>query len=208
MPPPLPYVALGDSTAVGVGARHGGYPERLLRRLEKSRPVRLTNLGQSGATSSDVLRAQLPRLRGLDARLVTLGVGVNDLWRMVPSDVFQANLQAMARVLGALPARVFVNNLPDLSHAPVGQLAQQLLGVTPAQLGAHIAERNRAFDVFAPYSNITVFDTHAISEAALRGRRDFFSADGFHPSDAGYERWARLLWREMAQAGVPHDLAA
>jgi hypothetical protein len=33
------YVALGDSTGLGVGARTaGGYPERLLRRLRPAHP--------------------------------------------------------------------------------------------------------------------------------------------------------------------------
>jgi len=51
-PPPI-YVALGDSTAVGVGAeRGGGYPERLAQRLAAAgTPVRLVNLGVSGATA-------------------------------------------------------------------------------------------------------------------------------------------------------------
>ncbi|AEI66440.1 hypothetical protein [Corallococcus macrosporus] len=45
-------VALGDSTAVGVGvgaARGGGYPEHLASRLRAGGlPVGLSNLGQSG----------------------------------------------------------------------------------------------------------------------------------------------------------------
>src|SRR5690242_17677506 len=54
------YVALGDSSAVGVGAREGGYPARLARRLRaEGADVDLMNLGVSGATSADVLRGQL-----------------------------------------------------------------------------------------------------------------------------------------------------
>jgi len=44
------YVALGDSTGVGVGApQGGGYPERLARLLPA---LRLQNLCQGGATSA------------------------------------------------------------------------------------------------------------------------------------------------------------
>src|SRR4051794_22297485 len=58
---PLKYVALGDSTAVGVGAASGGgYPERLQRRFETAGiSVSLLNLGVSGALSQDVLQRQV-----------------------------------------------------------------------------------------------------------------------------------------------------
>ena len=53
------YVALGDSTGVGVGARNGGYVARLFQRIERVRPAsRLTNLCVSGATTADVLRVR------------------------------------------------------------------------------------------------------------------------------------------------------
>jgi len=73
----LLYVALGDSTAVGVGARSGGgYPERLVARLRPAHQgLKLLNLGRSGATSSDVLEAQLPRALRTQPRIVTLGIG-------------------------------------------------------------------------------------------------------------------------------------
>ena len=197
---------------MGVGAEHGGYPARLVRRIEKIRPVRLHNLGVSGATSSDVLRAQLPRLTALAPELITLGIGVNDLWRMVPRETLELNLLAIAKTLGSLRAKVFVCDLPDLSRAPIAHLAQSYLGISREQLGEHIAEVNQAFYCFTPYSNITLVGLHGLSQSELEGGHApgtrLFSADGFHPSDAGYERWARLLWREMAKAGVPNDLAA
>src|SRR5688572_4202337 len=57
---PIIYLALGDSTGSGVGAREGGYVARLFRRLETSKPgSTLTNLCVSGATSEDVLTGQL-----------------------------------------------------------------------------------------------------------------------------------------------------
>jgi len=46
------YVALGDSTGVGVGARHGGgYPDRLAARSGRGgRPVKLVNLPGKAAS--------------------------------------------------------------------------------------------------------------------------------------------------------------
>src|ERR671916_2521082 len=52
---PIVYVALGDSTGAGVGAREGGYVLRLFNRLVERRPgSRLNNLCVSGATTVDV----------------------------------------------------------------------------------------------------------------------------------------------------------
>ena len=57
---PIVYVALGDSTGSGVGAREGGYVIRLFKRIEERRAgSKLTNLCVSGATTEDVLRGQL-----------------------------------------------------------------------------------------------------------------------------------------------------
>ena len=59
---PVNYVALGDSTGVGVGARNGGYVARLFQNIASERPEsKLTNLCVSGATTADVLRSQLRR---------------------------------------------------------------------------------------------------------------------------------------------------
>src|SRR5215213_2043326 len=72
------YVALGDSTGVGVGAREGGgYVARLFERVERARPgSRLVNLCVSGATTGDVLRAQVGRVGEAGPSLVTVGIGI------------------------------------------------------------------------------------------------------------------------------------
>ena len=56
---PIVYVALGDSTGAGVGARQGGYVARIFKRLLERRPgSKLSNLCVSGATTADLLRGQ------------------------------------------------------------------------------------------------------------------------------------------------------
>jgi lysophospholipase L1-like esterase len=53
--PPPAYVALGDSTGVGLGARRGGYPKRLAAVLAGAgRPVRLVNPCVLGALGGPV----------------------------------------------------------------------------------------------------------------------------------------------------------
>src|ERR1044072_8818881 len=56
---PIVYVALGDSTGYGVGAREGGYVKRLFDRINERRPNRtVQNLCVSGATTDDLVRGQ------------------------------------------------------------------------------------------------------------------------------------------------------
>src|SRR5829696_142453 len=77
---PIVYVALGDSTGAGVGAREGGYVKRLFDRIVERRPEsKLSNLCVSGATTADVVRGQLERAVAMNPDLVTVGIGINDI---------------------------------------------------------------------------------------------------------------------------------
>jgi acyl-CoA thioesterase I len=74
------YVALGDSTGAGVGAKEGGYVARLFKKVSERRPgSRLFNLCVSGATTADLLRGQLDRGVAINPDLVTIGIGINDI---------------------------------------------------------------------------------------------------------------------------------
>ena len=83
---PWDYVALGDSLAAGVGADRG-YVERYAARLSADTGirVRVTNLGISGQTSSqllDALRNDPSTRRSVrSAEVITFNIGINDLGR-------------------------------------------------------------------------------------------------------------------------------
>ena len=114
------YLALGDSTGIGVGASHGGgYVERLYRRLLSLRPdALLVNLCQSGATSADVRDDQMPRAGRTTPSLITLGIGINDVTWQSREEAFAVNLEEIAVALAALRAPVVIMNIPDLALAP------------------------------------------------------------------------------------------
>ncbi|WP_225414191.1 SGNH/GDSL hydrolase family protein [Stigmatella hybrida] len=183
------YVALGDSSAVGVGAsRGGGYPERLASRLRQAGlSVGLTNLGMSGAVVRDVIASQLKRAVASQPTLVTLGIGINDLWRGTAVEDFQADLDRIAQRLKPVGATLVVVNLPDMALAPVARLV-------PSHLyEGRIEPFNEALHAVARAHGMHVVDLYTASKAFLPGRPEFFCHDGFHPSDAGYEQWADLM---------------
>lgn len=195
----LRYVALGDSSAVGVGARQGGYVEHLFQRLRRARPgVGLLNLGVSGATSATVLAGQLPRATRAQPHLVTLAVGINDLWRGVEPHQFESHLDQLARGLVATGASVVLGNLPDMSLAPVARLATNFIPI--ALIAERIAAFNAAVARVVARHGVFGVDLHGPSRVELPNRPELFSADGFHPSDAGYQRMAEHFWPTLLEA--------
>jgi acyl-CoA thioesterase-1 len=59
---------------------------------------------------------------------------------------------------------------------------------------------NQRLEVIAARYQVTVFDVHSTTREQLPSHPEFFSSDGFHPSDAGYELWASEMWPVIAQS--------
>jgi lysophospholipase L1-like esterase len=183
------YLALGDSTGIGVGASEGGgYVERLHRRLLALRPgASLVNLCQSGATSADVRDEQVPRARRVAASVITLGIGINDVTWQVHEQAFAVNLEEIAVALAALRAPVILMNIPDLALAPVALRSDASLYERRIEVFNEHVEATAARHHFA---HVDLF----AATKRLRGRAGLFCSDGFHPSAEGYDEWAAQLW--------------
>jgi lysophospholipase L1-like esterase len=191
----LRYVALGDSMGVGVGARHGGYVEHLFQRLRRTRAgVGLLNLCMSGSTSVTVLSGQLPRAVRVRPHVVTLAIGANDVWRGLSPRLFEENLEQLARSLVSAGATVVLANLPDLSLAPVARL------MPPWVYEGRVEAFNEAVDRVVTRHTLLGVDLYTPSRAELPHHPEYFSADGFHPSDTGYQRMAEHFWPGLLEA--------
>jgi lysophospholipase L1-like esterase len=189
------WVALGDSTGLGVGARAGGYVARVHDSLRRrGLRVDLRNLCRSGATSRDVRAiAERSLPRGID--FATLAVGINDLHRGIAPEIHADAIDAILTRLRAHGARtIIVANLPDASLAPV----------VPAGYRAALAKAiERLNDAAAPIvagHGATLVDLHGPSRTLLAAS-NLFCGDGFHPSDAGYEAWAEIM-RPVVEAAL------
>lgn len=192
---PIVYVALGDSTGSGVGAREGGYVARLFKRILERRPdSRLTNLCVSGATTADVLRGQLQRGVALNPNLVTLGIGINDIGHGLTLDQFSRNYEEILSTLKKqTEAEIVVTNLPDISSAP------RIPGPMRNEYQQQIIQFSRRVEEIAGRHGVTVFDIYTITTGELASHPEYFSSDGFHPSDKGYELWAQRMWPTLAK---------
>jgi lysophospholipase L1-like esterase len=187
---PIIYVALGDSTGAGVGAREGGYVARLFNRLVERRPgSKLSNLCVSGATTADLLRGQLARGVALNPDLVTVGIGINDIGHGLTLEQFSKNYEEIISTLKQKThAQIVVTNIPDISTAP------RIPGPMRSEYQRQIVQFSERLGEIASRHGVTVFDVHTITKAELPSHPEYFSADGFHPSDKGYELWASSMW--------------
>jgi len=188
------YVALGDSTVEGVGAsrRELNYVSRIHARLQERYPdARVRNLGVGGATSADVRAAQLGPAVELRPHLVTLSVGPNDITRGVSVQQYERNIRTILETLAEkTSAMIVVNLLPDLAvtrrfHG--GQFAERV--------GRLSTEFNEVLQRAAETYGAEVVDLYSASREEVPRRPELLSADGYHPSDAGYARWAELMWQ-------------
>ena len=192
---PIVYVALGDSTGSGVGARNGGYVLRLFNRLVEQRPgSKLTNLCVSGATTEDLVRGQLQRGVAMNPDLVTVGIGINDIGHGLTIDQFATNYEKILSTLREKThAQIVVTNIPDISSAP------RIPGPMRSEYQRTIIRFNERLEEITTRHGVTVFDMYTISKDELPSHPEYFSSDGFHPSDEGYEMWATHMWPTVAR---------
>jgi lysophospholipase L1-like esterase len=191
------YVAMGDSTGAGVGSKtHEGYVARIFERIQREHPgSRLTNLCVSGATTSDLVSTQLQR--GIDSQptLATVGIGINDISKGITEEEFARKFeQIISRLKNETGANIVVTNIPDISYAPA------MPAFYREEVEQRIAAFNARIDDIAKRYDLALVDSFSPTRELLPSHPEFFSNDGFHPSDEGYEYWAKIMWPSVKQA--------
>jgi lysophospholipase L1-like esterase len=232
---PTTYLALGDSVAAGIGADvpdRGGYVP-LLAGLLSDRlgcedpaaagcPVELRNLSVGGATTTTLLRNQLPAalevLSEQEVRLVTVTIGGNDVFepivracvagpqrpacqaavedalRRVEEGVDRL-LSELARAAGStavVALMAYYNPVPSCQLAPLADLAAQVLEGTDQQRGLNDVLRERA-----ERNGAVVVET---AEALQDAGQFVGGSDCLHPSAAGHASIARAFDTEVGSA--------
>ena len=194
------YVALGDSLAVGVGARRG-YVPRYAEQLQSDADanVKVTNLGVSGQTSSQLLRSLRtdPEIRKAlrGAEVVTFNIGLNDLGQAGSAYQSDAcggpqNRACLRKVVDKVERNwdAIVHEISSLRSSEDTIIRTVGLGYTPLTEG-----------VFGPYLvGVTrhidsAADDARIPYAEVRLDDGAMSADGLHPNDKGYRLIADRL---------------
>jgi acyl-CoA thioesterase-1 len=198
--PGVKYVAVGASDTVGVGASDpakGSWPALVAARLPAGSPP-YTNLGVAGSLALQAVSQQLPGAIAQKPTLVSVWLAVNDLNATIEPASFAGALgQIVDGLVQKTDATIFVGNVPDLRTVPVYASADKtrlLAGIQAYNDAiAAIAARNPA--------RVKVVDLFAGSAALVSTAT--VSADGFHPSDEGYQLIAERFASAMRANGVP-----
>jgi lysophospholipase L1-like esterase len=143
-------------------------------------------MGNSGATSFDLLD-QLASLQSEPPpNIVLISIGVNDVTALHSSRTWRKNISSLCEQLGALwpEARIVFCGLPPMGQFPLPpQPLRFCLGLRAAYLDGIAA---------------ALIDKHAgmlhIPTLIDPGEQEFFP-DGFHPSDSAYAGWGEEMAR-------------
>lgn len=213
--PPLTYVSLGDSLAVGVGSSEPdkrGYAPLLRDRLARDtgREVRLVQLGVSGETSASFVGGYPDKETSQRARAeealqknpganVTLSIGGNDLLRTAGADD-AARREAISRYGRNLERTL--KTLKSASHPTPRITVLALYNPAPGTFTDEWSGRlNDEIRTVARRNEVAV----AAGDRAFEGHEAEYThyvrnPPNIHPTDKGYEALARALAETFSKA--------
>ena len=193
------YVALGDSLAFGMGGtRDTGYVDYFYSQLKKERPyARLTNLGQNGDTSDDLLQTVAQNQEELTkADIITLDIGANDLFVALDSGGSEKTMAAAFDHYEDNLTQIF-RELQKLNHRAT-ILAMDYYNPHPQDLvfERQIQELNRRIRKVAVWFSVPVAPVYeAYAGTGIKYLiKPNYNEDPVHPNDLGYQVIGEEFW--------------
>jgi lysophospholipase L1-like esterase len=190
--PPVRIAVVGESTAAGCGVHthDEGFPGWLARELaaRTRRPVTWEVVGQHAATARRIRYRLLPQL-GDNLNVAVLLAGGNDVLAGRTPGQWRDDLAAIVDDLTNRAEQVAVTGIPPFAAFPS----------LPTTLGRYLAQRAAAFDELS--QRVCAEQPRAVwisSTSILPTGPDMFAQDRFHPSAAGYRRWAQAVAGHLA----------
>lgn len=185
-------LVVGDSTALGVGARDP--KDSIAGRLGKDYPnAAIVNLGRTGALISEV-EEQLRGAKGKNFDLVLVQAGGNDILRFTELTQLKKDVAAIleqAKGMGddVLRIKVVLMTTGNVGNAPF----------FPWPIGLVYTQRTRAArEIFIQAAKdagaiyVDLF-TERSDDPFLKDPQKFHAPDMLHPSSAGYGIWYSKL---------------
>jgi lysophospholipase L1-like esterase len=193
---PITLVVMGDSTAAGQGSPYeSGIAMRCVRFLAQRHRVTLINLGVSGATTPEVMSAQLESACQFKPDIVLIASGANDATHFTASDRILDSAKAIVASLARLPnpPAVIVTGSPDLGSAPrFPQPLRWFAGTQTKRVNAVWRDAIAGTDtIMAPVvESGPIFARHP----------QLYNTDAFHPNASGYGEWWPIIRAALEQA--------
>lgn len=197
---PIELGVLGDSASVGLGVDDPGAAPGVVIATGlaalSGRPVRVRAVGVVGACSSH-LDEQIDTLvqPGPPPQVAVVIVGANDVTHRIAPATSVRYLEAAVRRLRELGTEVIVGTCPDLGT--IEPMPQPLRWVA-RRWSRRLAAAQTIAVVEAGGRSVSLADL--LADEFLARRAEMFSADRFHPSEAGYARMAAVLLPSVCAA--------
>jgi len=198
---PVRVLGVGDSTVAGVGVQDAGHGlvAQFSHALHETfdRGVTWRSVGESGATSKDILERFVVTAVAPAADVVLVSLGANDAKDLKP---LRATINRFLRLIDVLhdahpDATLIFSSLPAFSLFPT--LPQPLRGLMYGH--AQAIERSiRPLIESRPFA--------LMSPPPPQYNEGFFAPDGFHPSVSGYRDWARFAFADALERGALEHL--
>ena len=187
-------LVVGDSTAVGTGARdrHGsiaGYFGRDFPRAE------IRNFGVNGC-KAEGLALNFPTLKE-HMDLVMIQIGANDMVQGTPMDAFSKSLASVFDQAKLAGTHVVALHSGNIGLAPL--FPWPLNSILRSRTLRYGAEYRR----IAAEKGVTYVDLfHEKNDDPFKGELRFYGEDQFHLSEAGYLNWYQETRKAMERSGI------
>jgi lysophospholipase L1-like esterase len=189
---PNAWLALGDSYTSGEGVLEvESWPVQLVKKL-KQEQIELdapTILAKTGWNAIHLLQAvDESRLQG-PYRLVTVQIGVNDLYGKISPEAYRPRLvpvlQAAKQLAGNNATRVLVLSVPDYDYGPYRKFGPQNISELVDMY--NVVTREEAVKLGMMYVDITTASRLAVDEPS------YWAADQMHFSAKMYAEWVKVM---------------
>ena len=122
---------------------------------------------------------------------LNLGIGINDIGHGVTIEQLSNYEEILGRLRSDTRAAIVVRTF-RISRALPNPASVQ------SEYHQQIVAFNQKLQEIAWRHDVSVFDIYAVTHEQLSSHPEFFSEDGFHPSDKGYQFWADEMWPIIA----------
>ncbi|MBC7472301.1 MAG: hypothetical protein H7196_03530 [candidate division SR1 bacterium] len=182
-------VVIGDSTALGQGTnsveKSFGYQYLLTNPDLKYQNWSFENRAISGVKISEVIKHQLD-FEPVD--LVMVSIGANDITGNTKPSEFQTSVETLANQLHNKAKQVIWLNIPDFVTSPI---LLPPLNYILSQREHALNDIIKNISIQSGYQIIDVYN--GAREPFARDSKRYFGVDSYHPSEAGYAVWVKLI---------------